>query len=259
MTKLYLFLIVLFSAASLNANPSESTIRYGTSTYTFIKNKHYTWHQAKLKAEELGGHLAVLTSQEENDVVFNKLKLQNQNVWLGATDEGSEGRWRWITGEKWDFANWGGHGNDNANGVEHYLHFHSAFRGQWNDHPPTHAQISGFILEVPIKSIKIQNTYKLRRSIPSGFSMLHIPFSYHNNTVTDIFGAAPDFVLYEYKNNKWIINSYDPDFEEWDYPSHFLPAGTAVWILNNSFRAKTIEFTGDIPKDWRKVITASNP
>ena len=104
----------------------------------------------------------------------------------------------------------------------------------------------------------VKNSYKLRKSIPSGFSMLHIPFSYHNNTITDIFGATPDLVLYEYTNNKWIINSYDPDFEEWDYPSHFLPAGTAVWILNNSFRAKTIEFTGDIPKDWKKVITTSN-
>lgn len=104
----------------------------------------------------------------------------------------------------------------------------------------------------------VKNSYKLRKSIPSGFSMLHIPFSYHNNTITDIFGATPDLVLYEYTNNKWIINSYDPDFEEWDYPSHFLPAGTAVWILNNSFRTKTIEFTGDIPKDWKKVITTSN-
>ena len=104
----------------------------------------------------------------------------------------------------------------------------------------------------------VKNSYKLRKSIPSGFSMLHIPFSYHNNTITDIFGATPDLVLYEYTNNKWIINSYDPDFEEWDYPSHFLPAGTAVWVLNNSFRAKTIEFTGDIPKDWKKVITTSN-
>ena len=80
MTKLYLFLIVLFSAASLNANPSESTIRYGTSTYTFIKNKHYTWHQAKLKAEELGGHLAVLTSQEENDVVFKEHQYSVSNI-----------------------------------------------------------------------------------------------------------------------------------------------------------------------------------
>lgn len=106
--------------------------------------------------------------------------------------------------------------------------------------------------------IFVKNSYKLRKSIPSGFSMLHIPFSYHNNTITDIFGAAPDFVLYEYKNSKWTINSYDSDFEEWDYPSHFLPAGTAVWILNNSFQAKTIEFTGDIPKDWKKVITTSN-
>ena len=102
------------------------------------------------------------------------------------------------------------------------------------------------------------NTYKWKKFIPPGFSMISIPFSHGQNTVNDIFGAGHDFVIYEYTftNNffegEWVINAYDSDFEEWDYPSHILPAGTAVWILNTSFFVQMIEFTGSIPKKWKK-------
>jgi hypothetical protein len=255
MTKLYLFFVFFVSAVSLVAGP---TITHNNSTYQLIDDKSYTWHEAKIKAEQLGGHLATITSKEENNVVFNELNLKGLNPWLGATDEGSEGNWRWITGETWNYNNWGSHGNDNANGEEHYLHFHSIFPGKWNDHGKIMFQYSCFILEIKHKQPIVKNSYTFKKFIPPGFSMLSIPFSHGQNTVNDIFGASPDFVIYEYTftNNffegEWVINAYDSDFEEWDYPSHFLPAGTAVWILNTSFFVKMIEFTGSIPKNWKK-------
>lgn len=255
MTKLYLFFVFFVSAVSLVAGP---TITHGNSTYQLIDDKSYTWHEAKIKAEQLGGHLATITSKEENDVVFNELNLKGLNPWLGATDEDSEGDWRWITGETWNYTNWGSHGNDNANNEEHYLHFHKDFTGKWNDHGKIMFQYSCFILEIKHKQPIVKNSYKLKKFIPPGFSMLSIPFSHGQNTVNDIFGASPDFVIYEYTftNNffqgEWVINAYDSDFEEWDNPSHFLPAGTAVWVLNNSFHVKMIEFTGSIPKNWKK-------
>lgn len=256
MTKLYSFCAIIITTVSLTAGP---TITHGTSTYTLVDDKPYTWHEARIKAEQLGGHLAALTTLEENYIVFDKLNLRGVNVWLGATDEGSEGRWRWVTGEPWSYTNWGAHGNDNANKQEHYLHFHGQFEGQWNDHTNFHANILGFVLEVKTKQIKPSNSYTLKKFIPSGFSMLSIPFSHAQNTVNDIFGAGHDFVIYEYTFTKdffhgeWIINAYDSDFEEWDYPSHVLPAGTAVWILNNSPFVKMIEFKGETPKAWKKA------
>ena len=257
MTKLYTLFVFLVMAVTLTAGP---TVTHKDSTYTLIDDKPYTWHEARIKAEQLGGHLATLTNLEENYIVFDKLDLRGINVWLGATDEGSEGKWRWVTGEPWTYNNWGPHGNDNANNREHYLHFHGEFEAQWNDHTNFHATNLGFVLELKTKQIEPSNSYKLKKLIPPGFSMLSIPFSHHQNTVNDIFGAGHDFVIYEYtftKNffqGKWVINAYDSDFEEWDYPSHVLPAGTAVWILNTSFFVQMIEFTGRTPKNWKKSI-----
>ena len=244
MTKLYLFFVFFVSAVSLMAGPN---------TYKLINDKTYTWLEAKADAESRGGYLVTITTTEEEDKLKKLFPLMISSVdisWaIGATTENGGS---WITGESSHYIPWRvGYGPGKYSNDHKYGEWHGGgMRNMENDHV-----YNGYILEIGNTSA----IYKLRKSIPSGFSMLHIPFSYHNNTITDIFGAAPDFVLYEYKNSKWIINSYDPDFEEWDYPSHFLPAGTAVWVLNNSLQAKTIEFTGRMPQNWRKVIEISNP
>lgn len=44
---------------------------------------------------EITGHLATITSQEENDVVFGLLTATS---WLGGSDDEVEGVWRWVEG-----------------------------------------------------------------------------------------------------------------------------------------------------------------
>ena len=89
----------------------------------------FTWAEAKADAEQRGAHLAtVIHAREWTDLkaVLGE-QLNGKNLWLGGTDEGTEGSWRWITGEKWSFTNWRVNepGNDSlGNGqgqVENYL------------------------------------------------------------------------------------------------------------------------------------------
>ncbi|MEM6781621.1 MAG: lectin-like protein [Pseudomonadota bacterium] len=62
-----------------------------------------TWENARINAENAGlngvpevtGHLATITSQEENDVVFGLLTATS---WLGGSDDEVEGVWRWVVG-----------------------------------------------------------------------------------------------------------------------------------------------------------------
>ena len=68
-----------------------------------IRRIFATWDVAKANAEqaeleavpEIRGHLATITSQEENDVVFGLLTATS---WLGGSDDEVEGEWRWVTG-----------------------------------------------------------------------------------------------------------------------------------------------------------------
>lgn len=75
-----------------------------------------TWAQAKALAEAAGGHLATITSAEENEFVYSLLDPSfeppdhGHGAWLGgyqdadatSPDEG----WHWVTGEAWVFTAW---------------------------------------------------------------------------------------------------------------------------------------------------------
>ncbi|MDP1586191.1 MAG: lectin-like protein, partial [Prosthecobacter sp.] len=75
-----------------------------------------SWTAAKAKAESMGGHLATITSKEENDWIKQNFITglpAGTGVWLGATHDGVPGHWRWVTGEPFDFKGWGpGEPND---------------------------------------------------------------------------------------------------------------------------------------------------
>jgi hypothetical protein len=87
-----------------------------------------TWTNARQACINMGGHLVTITSSSENNFVFNTWP----SGWIGFTDEGIEGQWRWVTGEPVTFTNWNG-GEPNNAGNEDYAQFVSG--GRWNDLP----------------------------------------------------------------------------------------------------------------------------
>ena len=95
-------------------------------------------HEAKLICEQLGGHLATISSAEENQFISSGV---HEDMWIGFTDEREEGVWEWVTGEDVEYTNWGS-GEPNNSGNEDYAHM-SGY-GQWNDLPDCDLR---FILE----------------------------------------------------------------------------------------------------------------
>lgn len=88
------------------------------------------WNDVRVEAESYGGHLATITSQEEQD--FLEANIYDSSVWMsigGYQDlndpDYSEpgGGWKWVTGEPMD-----------------YTHWYSGSWGEmpWDDNPPTH-------------------------------------------------------------------------------------------------------------------------
>ena len=102
----------------------EGAVEFGGSYYKLMDD-HLTWAEARAACEEAGGHLVTITSAEEqsfiSDIIEEHLAGQATDVhhyWLGGTDEESESRWKWITGEAWDYSNWGDNQpNDGVNDI----------------------------------------------------------------------------------------------------------------------------------------------
>ena len=98
-----------------------------------------TWEDASINAESIGGHLATLTTQSENEWVYQSVVVPNHpsyvtGILLGGflnTEPG--GGWEWITGEPWDYEAWRD-GEPNGGGERGlYLEYASFSIMGWND------------------------------------------------------------------------------------------------------------------------------
>ena len=99
------------------------------------------------------GHLATITSQQENDFIrvnFPSALKQFVGYWLGGFQPpGSPepgGNWQWVTGEPFIFTNWNTGEPNNAGGTEDKLHFHTT-AGQWNDISGNSTGQDGYVVE----------------------------------------------------------------------------------------------------------------
>ncbi len=94
-----------------------------------------SWDEAEEYCESLGGHLATLTSEEENDYVY--LMMRNAgftSAYFGLTDQDNEDIWTWITGEQVSYLNWHLDEPSNDNQNENYAMFYFKYSdGTWND------------------------------------------------------------------------------------------------------------------------------
>lgn len=105
----------------------KDTFRFKGHTYAIIKDPA-TWHVAKKKCEDLGGHLATVESEAESVFLQSRCRNPTITVWVGGTDEITEGDWRWVTGEKVAI----GFRKDNANGAENAMSFYGP-TDSWED------------------------------------------------------------------------------------------------------------------------------
>ncbi len=68
-----------------------------------------TWTEAREMAALMGGHLATITSKEEDDFLlrsFGNRIPAGREIFLGAQADHSQGTWKWITGEPWSYTRW---------------------------------------------------------------------------------------------------------------------------------------------------------
>lgn len=107
----------------------EGKLSFGDSEYQLIR-KPMTWHQARDHCEQLGGHLAIVTSKEESDFVARL--ASGNDAWLGATDAHKEGDWRWLDGTELLYKHWqDGQPDDWQN--EDCLEIRNVYGNKWND------------------------------------------------------------------------------------------------------------------------------
>jgi hypothetical protein len=122
-----------------------------------------SWESARLQANNLGGHLATISSMGEDDFVA-ALVLASDDAWtsdssgswsgpwLGASqapDAGEPaGGWGWVTGEPFVYSHWRTGEPSNDQGIEDRMQFYG-YGGKsstWNDCPEEN-DVRSFVVE----------------------------------------------------------------------------------------------------------------
>jgi hypothetical protein len=115
-----------------------------------------SWINANAAAEASvyegkAGHLATITSQEEQDWISNN--FFPSNAWLGGFQnvesldyDEPNGGWEWVTGEPFSYRNWQDGRPDNENEGEDYLSSGDDDQG-WDDRSDDDNEMDSYIVE----------------------------------------------------------------------------------------------------------------
>jgi hypothetical protein len=130
-----------------------NAIAYGNHFYEVV-NSSVTWPTARSGALAkslfgIPGYLVNITSAAENQFILSKVST---TAWIGASDSGTEGVWKWMDGPEagttfWNgtgsgsapagqYANWNTNEPNDSAGAEDYASIYSgvgANDGKWND------------------------------------------------------------------------------------------------------------------------------
>lgn len=148
--------VMEFPAGGTERIPGDARTFNGHS-YKFFPEQ-LSWKEAKARCESMGGRLVMVETLEENAFVASLVAEGGKvDAWIGATDEGSEGQWRWVDGHLMTWTNW--HTDqkqpNNKGGVEHFglmsnlkLPSGKTMGWQWSDQPNESTQHQpGYVCE----------------------------------------------------------------------------------------------------------------
>lgn len=109
--------------------------------------------EAATWCEKQGGHLATVSSAEEDAFILSLLKREGVDLaYIGASDAKKEGTWLWTDGRRVAYSNWDRvEGQPNNRGwkgePEHWSGIRVSKGGKWWDLPPVWEGIDGCVCQ----------------------------------------------------------------------------------------------------------------
>jgi hypothetical protein len=120
---------------------------YTYNGHSYLLSGYGTWQQAQAQAKSLGGNLVTINDQAEQNWLITTFGSVG-SLWIGYTDQETEGVFKWISGETSSYTNWYPGQPDNLGGNEDYVHLYFQGGWKWNDLVNSRADIKGGIIEI---------------------------------------------------------------------------------------------------------------
>ena len=93
-------------------------LNFHNGSHYYLSQSYSSWSTSNATCQTLGGHLATIEDQTENDAIFQNITgaagCGNHQAWIGLFQNTNSsnysepaGGWEWVTGEPLVFTNWG--------------------------------------------------------------------------------------------------------------------------------------------------------
>ncbi len=192
-------LYAVWERAIEDGTPPDATAALGNHTYELYTGS-YTWTYASRYAENKGGYLVTVETNEEYELVKNLVSRTEGDCWLGA--KLAQGNWQWVTGEafKDDFASakWAAGEPYALYGPTERGKLAQRQDGKWIDLHSTSYATEGFIVEYgsktreifPMYELTVSTSLNLREGPGTGYTSLNHVYTGEIITITDIVPGA---------------------------------------------------------------------
>ncbi|XP_071373643.1 C-type lectin domain family 4 member M-like [Centroberyx affinis] len=107
--------------------------KFQNSCY-FTSTVRKSWTRSRQDCQSNGADLAIINSPEEM-LFINGLYQDGEEIWIGLSDVGVEGDWKWVDGTSLTTAYWGDDQPNSWNGNQDCVEFwrRQTGKGVWND------------------------------------------------------------------------------------------------------------------------------
>jgi len=136
--RLLIFFIVSLAGSCAYGTSISPEIVNPANGHRFVLLQNNTWTSSEAEAQSLGGYLATIRNQADEDWVFNTFGNyggKRRLLWIGLNDAPITGDFCWVSAAPVTFTAWAP-GEPNSLGTEHYVAIyypgHSA-QNQWNN------------------------------------------------------------------------------------------------------------------------------
>ena len=134
-----IFAYCILLAPVVQASPLSPLIVNPNNHHSYLLLNATTWKDSEAEAVALGGHLATIRNQSEEDWIFKTFGSYGGNqhlLWIGLSDTEKKFHFSWSSGESASYTSWApGEPNNVGNGedfVAIYYPNHDQ-RNKWND------------------------------------------------------------------------------------------------------------------------------
>jgi hypothetical protein len=118
----------------------------------------HTWPEAEAECNDMGGHLARVANEEDNDTLYAlATDIPDESIWVGYNERDIEGTWAWSDGGPTGYENWredepgGGFPSTDEDCVALlHNHFTVEYAGHWVDEDcETAGWVGGYACQIP--------------------------------------------------------------------------------------------------------------